>query len=77
VKLALAEFQRIQKPLNERIIARNHSAAMEMEMGANENRAFVLKKSNAAIKQMAGDLKIRELHMNEATGYHFGVPAKA
>jgi 2-polyprenyl-6-methoxyphenol hydroxylase-like FAD-dependent oxidoreductase len=77
VKLALSEFQRIQKPLNERIIARNHSAAMEMEMGADENRAFVLKKSNAAIKQMAGDLKIRELHMNEATGYHFGVPAKA
>ena len=30
-----------------------------------------------AIAQMAGDLKIRELHMNEATGYHFGVPAKA
>jgi hypothetical protein len=26
---------------------------------------------------MAGDLKIRELHLNEATGYHFGVPAKA
>jgi hypothetical protein len=50
---------------------------MEMEMGADENRAFVLKKSNAAIKQMAGDLKIRELHMNEATGYHFGVPAQA
>jgi hypothetical protein len=77
VKLALAEFHRIQKPLNERIIARNHAAAMEMEMGADENRAFVLKKSNAAIKQMAGDLKIRELHLNEATGYHFGVPAKA
>jgi len=77
VMLALSVFQRIQKPLNERIIARNHSAAMEMEMGADENRAFVLKKSNAAIKQMAGDLKIRELHMNEATGYHFGVPAKA
>ena len=76
VQSALAEFQRIQKPLNERIIARNHSAAMEMEMGADENRAFVLKKSNAAIKQMAGDLKIRELHLNEATGYHFGVPAK-
>jgi 2-polyprenyl-6-methoxyphenol hydroxylase-like FAD-dependent oxidoreductase len=77
VKSALTEYQRIQKPLNERIIARNHTAAMEMEMGANENRAFVLKKSNAAIKQMAGDVMIRSLHMNEATGYHFGVPAKA
>lgn len=77
VKSALAEFQRIQKPLNERIIARNHSAAMEMEMGADENRAFVLKKSNAGIKQMAGDLKLRELHLNEATGYHFGVSSKA
>ena len=77
VKLALSEFHRIQKPLNERIIARNHTAAMEMEMGADENRAFVLKKSNAAIKQMAGDSKIRELHLNEATGYHFGVPARS
>jgi 2-polyprenyl-6-methoxyphenol hydroxylase-like FAD-dependent oxidoreductase len=77
VKLALAEFHRIQRPLNERIIARNHSAAMEMEMGADENRAFVLKKSNAAIKAMAEDPRIRKLHLNEATGYHFGVPAKA
>lgn len=76
VQSALAQFQRIQKPLNERIIARNHSAAMEMEMGADENRAFVLKKSNSAIKQMAGDEIVRQLHMNEATGYHFGVPSK-
>jgi 2-polyprenyl-6-methoxyphenol hydroxylase-like FAD-dependent oxidoreductase len=76
VQSALAQFQRVQKPLNERIIARNHSAAMEMEMGADENRAFVLKKSNSAIKQMAGDEMVRQLHMNEATGYHFGVPSK-
>jgi hypothetical protein len=50
---------------------------MEMEMGADENRAFVLKKSNAAIKAMAEDPRIRKLHLNEATGYHFGVPAQA
>ncbi|PHX67243.1 MAG: hypothetical protein CK518_00760 [Actinobacteria bacterium] len=72
VRRALGAFQAFQKPLNERIIARNHSAAMDMEMGADDNRAFVMKKQNEFLKVMASDKTLRAKHLNEATGYHFG-----
>jgi len=75
VHKALQNFQNLQKPLNDRIIARNHTAAMDMEMGADANRAFVMKKQNEFLKSMAVNQSLRTKHMNEATGYHFGVPA--
>jgi len=41
-------------------------------MGADDNRAFVMKKQNEFLKVMASDKTLRAKHLNEATGYHFG-----
>ena len=77
VRCALAQYQRRQKPLFDRIIARNHQAAMDMEMGADENRAAFLKKQNDQIREISARPELRRMHLLEATGYPFGTPTEA
>lgn len=77
VRHALHQYQRIQKPLSDRIIARNHQAAMDMEMGADEDRATFLKKQNELIREISSRPELRRMHLLEATGYPFGAPAEA
>ena len=74
VRHALLNYQRIQKPLFDRIIARNHQAAMEMEMGADEDRAAFLRKQNDQIREISARPELRRMHLLEATGYPFGMP---
>lgn len=77
VRLALLQYQRIQKPIIDRVIARNHQAAMEMEMGADEDRSAFLLRHNAQIREIAARPDLRRMHLLEATGYPFGAPAEA
>ncbi|MEO8499529.1 MAG: NAD(P)/FAD-dependent oxidoreductase [Vicinamibacteria bacterium] len=77
VRLALLQYQRRQKPLSDRIIARNHQAAMDMEMGADENKAAFLKKQNDQIREISARPELRRMHLLEVTGYPFGAPTEA
>jgi 2-polyprenyl-6-methoxyphenol hydroxylase-like FAD-dependent oxidoreductase len=74
VRQALLQYQRLQKPLFDRIIARNHNAALEMEMAAGEDRADFLRKHNDQIREIARRPELRRMHLLEATGYPFGAP---
>ena len=73
VRQALLQYQRRQKPLFDRVIARNHQAAIDMEMGADENKAF-LKKQNDQIREISARPELRRMHLLEVTGYPFGAP---
>lgn len=77
VRLALIQYQRIQKPITDRIIARNHHAAMEMEMAADEDRSTFLLRHNAQIREIAARPDLRRMHLLEVTGYPFGAPTEA
>jgi hypothetical protein len=77
VRQALQQYQRLQKPLFDRIIARNHQAAMDMEMGADENRAAFLKKQNDHIREISARPELRRMHLLEVTGYPFGAPTES
>jgi len=77
VRQALLQYQRLQKPLFDRIIARNHHAALEMEMAADDNRAEFLVRHNQHIREIAARPELRRMHLLEATGYPFGAPTES
>ena len=76
VRQALLHYQRLQKPLFDRIIVRNHQAAMEMEMGADEDSAAFIRKQNDQIREINARPEMRRMHLLEATGYPFGAPTE-
>ena len=76
VKSALQNYQHQQKPLYDRIIARNHQAAMDMEMGAEDNAEKFIHRQNSQIRQIQDQPDLRRLHLLEATGYPFGIPSE-
>ena len=76
VRQALLQYQRLQKPLFDRMIARNHHAALEMETAADDNRAEFLLKHNDQIREIAARPELRRMHLLEATGYPFGAPTE-
>lgn len=75
VRQALLNYQKLQKPLFDRIIARNHQAALELEMAAEENSAAFIEKQNEQIRQIQARPELRRMHLLEVTGYPFGAPA--
>jgi 2-polyprenyl-6-methoxyphenol hydroxylase-like FAD-dependent oxidoreductase len=77
VRHALLHYQKVQKPLADRIIARNHQAATDMEMGADADRAAFLKRQNEMIREIGSRPDLRRMHLLETTGYPFGAPAEA
>ncbi|NBO08006.1 MAG: FAD-dependent monooxygenase [Actinobacteria bacterium] len=74
VAAGLLAYEQVQKPKYERVMARNHAAAMDMELSADENHEFFLKRQDESIRKMALIPEARRLHLLEGTGYHFGVP---
>lgn len=76
VRQALLNFQRIQKPLSDRIIARNHQAALDMEMGADEDSATFIRKQDDQIREISARPELRRMHLLEVTGYPFGAPTE-
>ncbi len=77
VRQALLNYQRLQKPLSDRVIARNHQAAMGMERGADEDGAAFIRKQNDQIREINARPEMRRMHLLEATGYPFGAPTEA
>lgn len=77
VRQSLLNYQRILKPLYDRIVARNHQAALDMEAAAEDDRAAFLQKQNEQIREIGQRADLRRMHLLEATGYPFGMPAAA
>ena len=76
VRWDLQQYQSFQKPLYDRIIARNHEAALAMEAGAEADAAELLRQQDEQIRQIQRQPELRRLHLLEATGYPFGIPGK-
>ncbi len=77
VKHALLDYERQQKPLSDRIIARNHQAAMEMETAAEADGASFIERQNEHIGQIHARPDLRRMHLLETTGYPCGIPSSA
>lgn len=77
VRQALLSYRRMMKPLLDRVVARNHQAAMEREAGMNEDGAAFIAKQNAHILEIANRPELRRMHLLEVTGYPFGAPSEA
>jgi 2-polyprenyl-6-methoxyphenol hydroxylase-like FAD-dependent oxidoreductase len=77
VRQALLQYQGQQQPLMDRIIARNHLAAMDMEKGADADGDAFIQKQNEQIREIAARPELRRMHLLEVTGYPFGAPSEA
>lgn len=76
VRWDLQFYQNYQKPLYDRIIARNHEHALAMEATAEGDVADFIRQQDEQIRQIHAQPELRRLHLLEATGYPFGIPGK-
>jgi 2-polyprenyl-6-methoxyphenol hydroxylase-like FAD-dependent oxidoreductase len=67
-------YQQYQKPLYDRIIARNHEAALALEAAAAGDVAAHMQAQDEQIRRIHTQPDLRRLHLLEATGYPFGIP---
>lgn len=74
VRWDLQFYQQSQKPLYDRLLARNHEAALAMEVAAEADNADVLRQQDEQIRQIHTRPEWRRLHLLETTGYPFGIP---
>lgn len=74
VQWDLQYYQNSQKPLYDRILARNHEAALAMEASAEGDVAELMRQQDEQIRQIHTQPELRRLHLLEATGYPFGIP---
>jgi 2-polyprenyl-6-methoxyphenol hydroxylase-like FAD-dependent oxidoreductase len=74
VRWDLQFYQNSQKPLYDRIVARNHEAALAMEALAEGEVAELVRQQDEQIRQIQTQPELRRLHLLEATGYPFGIP---
>jgi 2-polyprenyl-6-methoxyphenol hydroxylase-like FAD-dependent oxidoreductase len=74
VHWALQQYQSYQKPLYDRIIARNHEAALAME--ATADAAGIIQQQDEQLRRINTQPDLRRLHLLEATGYPFGIPGQ-
>lgn len=75
VRAALARYQGEQKPLYDRILARNHEAALAMESTADGDAAAAIAMQDHQIRRIHQTPELRKRHLLEAAGYPFGYPA--
>ncbi len=77
VRWDLQLYQNFQKPLYERLVARNHEAALVMDALAAGEVAELMRQQDEQIRQIHSQPDLRRLHLLEVTGYPFGIPGKA
>ncbi len=70
-------YQAFQKPLFDRVIARNHEAALAMESTAEDDVAEAIRRQNTQCRKIHQLSELRKQHLLEAGGYPFGVPLSA
>lgn len=74
VREGLQQYQNYQKPLYDRIIERNHEAAVAMDATAGGDVFDIIRQLDEQIRQIHTQPDLRRLHLLEATGYPFGIP---
>jgi 2-polyprenyl-6-methoxyphenol hydroxylase-like FAD-dependent oxidoreductase len=74
VRASLAQYQSVQKPLFDRLIARNHEAALAMDATAEGKVGEIIRQQDEHLRLIHRDPQLRRQHLLEATGYPFGLP---
>jgi 2-polyprenyl-6-methoxyphenol hydroxylase-like FAD-dependent oxidoreductase len=77
VRQALLRYEAQQKPLLDRVTARNHQAALSLEKGLETDCAAFISKQNQEIRDIAARPELRRMHLLEITGYPFGAPSES
>jgi 2-polyprenyl-6-methoxyphenol hydroxylase-like FAD-dependent oxidoreductase len=77
VRGGLQGYREQQKPLHDRMIARNHEAALAMEAQAESGAADAIREYDEQIRLLNFDPNLRRLHLLEAAGYPFGIPVSS
>ena len=77
VRQSLLGYRRLMKPLLDRVVARNHQAAMEREAGTDSDTAGLIARQNTHIREIESRPDLRRMHLLEVTGYPFGIPSEA
>jgi 2-polyprenyl-6-methoxyphenol hydroxylase-like FAD-dependent oxidoreductase len=72
----LQQYQAFQKPLYDRLVARNHEAAVVIDGSAEGDLAELMQQQDELLRQIHTQPELRRLHLLEVTGYPFGIPGK-
>jgi 2-polyprenyl-6-methoxyphenol hydroxylase-like FAD-dependent oxidoreductase len=75
LRASLQRYQSLQKPLYDRIIAKNHEAALAMESTAEAEVQEIIKQQDEQCRRIHQTPELRRQHLLEASGYPFGYPA--
>lgn len=75
LRASLQRYQSLQKPLYDRIIAKNHEAALAMESTAEAEVEEIIKHQDEQCRRIHQTPELRRQHLLEASGYPFGYPA--
>lgn len=76
VRWDLQFYQNFQKPLYDRLVARNHEAALVMDASAEGDVPGLMRQQEERTRQINAQPELRRLHLLEVTGYPFGIPGK-
>jgi 2-polyprenyl-6-methoxyphenol hydroxylase-like FAD-dependent oxidoreductase len=73
VRAALAAYDAYQHPRYDKVFARNHQAALDMEASLGENAEAFVRKEDEIIRMLHTHPDMRRAHALEACGYPFGL----
>ncbi len=74
LRISLLQYQIYQKPLYDKIVAKNHEAALAMESTAGADRLEAIRQQDEQCRRINQEPELRKQHLLEACGYPYGVP---
>ena len=74
VKASLQQYQNVQKPLFDQLIAKNHESALNMDSTAEGEVEGIIMQQDERLRLVHNDPKLRRQHLLDSTGYPFGLP---
>jgi 2-polyprenyl-6-methoxyphenol hydroxylase-like FAD-dependent oxidoreductase len=74
VKTGLQQYQSIQKPLFDTLIAKNHESALNMDSTAEGEVGEIIRQQDERLRLVHNDPNLRRQHLLDSTGYPFGLP---
>ena len=74
VKACLQQYQSVQKPLFDQLIARNHESALNMDSTAEGEVEGIIRQQDERLRLVHNDPNLRRQHLLDSTGYPFGLP---
>jgi len=74
VKASLQQYQNVQKPLFDQLIAKNHESALNMDSTAEGEVEGIIMQQDERLRLVHNDPNLRRQHLLDSTGYPFGLP---